>query len=309
LNKRKLLLGCFIFLAGIFFVSCNRMETLEKIDLSDTVELEEIKSLQMAEINICVGSMITPEEGYAYYKRLLDYIGQKLNLKINFVEKRTYREVNAALKNGNIDVAFVCGGPYVMGHDEFGLELLTAPVVNDKPLYYSYVIVTKDSAIKDLYGLKGKTFAFVDPISNTGKLIPTYMLHELGEAPQSFFKEYSYTYGHDRSIKAVAQGIVDGAAVDSLIWDYMDKNGSIYTQKTSIINVSEPYGIPPVVVRPGLDEGLKTKIKDILLNMHNNEEGKEILKGMFIDRFMEIDDSSYDTIRHVRESVVKRDSD
>lgn len=285
------------------------MESLEKIDLSDTVELEEIKSLQRPEINICVGSMITPEEGYAYYKRLLDYIGQKLHLKINFVEKRTYREVNSSLKNGNIDVAFVCGGPYVMGHDEFGLELLTAPVVNGKPLYYSYVIVGKDSKINDLHGLKGKTFAFVDPISNTGKLIPTYMLYELGETPQSFFKEYSYTYGHDRSIKAVAQGIVNGAAVDSLIWDYMDKNGSIYTQKTSIIKVSEPYGIPPVVVRPGLDEGLKAKIKDILLNMHNNEEGKEILKGMFIDRFIEIDDSSYDTIRHVRESVIKRDPD
>ncbi|MFH1854051.1 MAG: phosphate/phosphite/phosphonate ABC transporter substrate-binding protein [Candidatus Omnitrophota bacterium] len=309
MNKRKLLLGCFIFLATISFVGCNRMESLEKIDLSDTVESEEIKSLQRPEINICVGSMITPEEGYAYYKRLLDYIGQKLDLKINFVEKRTYAEVNTSLKKGNIDVAFVCGGPYVMGHDEFGLQLLAAPVVNGKPLYYSYVIVGKGSGVEDLYGLRGKSFAFVDPISNTGKLIPTYMLHELGETPQSLFREYSYTYGHDRSIKAVAQGIVDGAAVDSLIWDYMDKNGSIYTQKTSIIKVSEPYSIPPVVVRPGLDEGLKTKIKDILLNMYNNEEGKEILKGMFIDRFIEIDDSSYDTIRHVRESVIKRDSD
>jgi len=286
------------------------MERLEKLDLSDTVELKEIESLQQGlEINICVGSMITPEEGHAYYKRLLDYIGQKLNLKINFVEKRTYAEVNASLKNGNIDVAFVCGGPYVIGHDEFGLELLAAPVVNGKPLYYSYVIVGKDSSIEDLYGLKGKRFAFVDPMSNTGKLIPTYMLHELKETPQSLFKEYSYTYGHDRSIKAVAQGIVDGAAVDSLIWDYMDKNGSGYTQDTRIIKVSKPYGIPPVVVRPGLDEDLKTEIKDILLNMHNDEEGSEILKGMFIDGFIEIDDSDYDTIRRIRESVIKRDSD
>jgi len=301
LNKKKSLLICFIFLAGVSFsAGCDQREGLKNIDFDETVELGYVKSLQKSEINICVGSMITPEEGYAYYKRLLDYIGQELGVKINFVEKRTYAEVNYLLKKGDIDVAFVCGGPYVMGHDEFGLQLLVAPVVNGKPLYYSYIIVGKDSEIENLYGLRGKIFAFVDPISNTGKSIPTYMLHELEETPQSLFKEYSYTYGHDRSIKAVAQGIVDAAAVDSLIWDYMDKNGSKYTQKTRIIKVSKPYGIPPVVVRPGLDEDLKAKIKDILLNMHNDEKGSEILKGMFIDRFIEIDDSSYDTIREVR---------
>ncbi|MBU3911176.1 MAG: phosphate/phosphite/phosphonate ABC transporter substrate-binding protein [Candidatus Omnitrophica bacterium] len=298
-----------IFLLTFFLAGCNQTEKLEKIDFNDTVEIGRVRPSQDSEINICVGSMITPEEGYAYYKKLLDYIGQGLNKKINFVEKRTYAEVNSLLKKGDIDVAFVCGGPYVIGHDEFGLELLVAPVVNGEPLYYSYIIVDKDSGIENLYGLRGKRFAFVDPISNTGKLIPTYMLHQLGENPQSLFKEYSYTYGHDRSIKAVAQGIVDAAAVDSLIWDYMDKKGSEYTQKTKIIKVSKPYGIPPVVVRPGLNEDLKIKIKDTLLNMHNDEEGKNILRAMFIDRFIEIDDSSYDTIRYVRESVIKRDSD
>ncbi len=301
MNKKKLLLICFIFLAGVSFsAGCNQGEGLEKIDFDETIELDYAKPLQKSEINICVGSMITPEEGHAYYKRLLDYIGRELNIKINFVEKRTYAEVNSLLEKGNIDVAFVCGGPYVMGHDGFGLQLLVAPMVNGKPLYYSYIIVGKDSEIETLGELRGKAFAFVDPISNTGKLIPTYMLHELEETPQSLFKEYSYTYGHDRSIKAVAQGIVDAAAVDSLIWDYMDKNGSKYTQKTRIIKVSKPYGIPPVVARPGLNEDLKVKIKNILLNMHNDEEGSEILKGMFIDRFIEIDDSSYDTIRQVR---------
>ena len=305
LNKKRISLICPILLTAGSFIGCNSMEDLEKIDLSDTVELEKVESVQRPKINICVGSMITPEEGYAYYKRLLDYIGHKLEAKIDFVEKMTYEEVNASLKNGDIDVAFVCGGPYVAGHDDFNLQLLAAPVVNGKPLYYSYIIVGKESGIENLYGLRGKAFAFVNPMSNTGKLIPTHILHESGETVQSLFSEYSYTYGHDRSIKAVAQGIVDGAAVDSLIWDYMDKKGSPYTKKTKIINISESYGIPPVVVRPGLGEGLKARIKDILLNMHDAEEGKEILKNMFIDRFIEVDDSAYDGIRHVRASVTR----
>jgi len=247
--------------------------------------------------------MITPEEGYAYYKRLLDYLGRNLGMKVNFVEKRTYAEVNTLLKSGKIDVAFVCGGPYVDGYEEFGLELLVAPEIKGQPLYYSYIIVGKESEINSMEGLKGKVFAFADPMSNTGKLIPTYMLYELGYTPKNFFKESLYTYSHDNSIKAVAQGIVDGAAVDSLIWDYMDKNGSEYTKCTKIIRTSRPYGIPPVVVRPGLDNDLKLKIKDVLVSMHNGEEGKDILTGMSIDRFVEVENSLYDSIRTVRARI------
>ncbi len=49
------------------------------------------------------------------------------------------------------------------------------------------------------------------------------MLAKIEETPESFFKEYIYTYAHDKSIKAVAQGMVAGAAVDSLIWEYMNQ--------------------------------------------------------------------------------------
>lgn len=289
-----------IVLLVFSFVGCGQTEKLEKVNFDDTVELREIKSSRESEINICVGSMITPEEGFSYYKSLLDYIGQKLDMQVNFIEKRTYGEVNALLKNGSIDVAFVCGGPYVEGYDEFGLELLAAPVVDGKTVYYSYIIVSKNSGIERFEELKGKVFAFVDPMSNTGKLVPTYMLHKLGEVPQSFFKKSLYTYSHDNSIKAVSQDIVDGAAVDSLIWEYLDKKGYKYTKKTRIIKISKPYGIPPVVASPGLNEELKARIKSILLNMHNEEEGRRILEGMFIDRFLEVDNSVYDTIREIK---------
>ena len=307
--KDKLLFFCLILLLTTFsFVGCNQRERIEKVDFKDAIELKEIENAKMPALNVCVGSMITPEEGHEYYKRLLDYLGRKLDLKINFMEKKTYAEVNLLLKKGNIDVAFVCGGPYVEGHDEFGLELLVAPVIDGKTEYFSYIIVNKNSGIEDLEGLRGKRFGFVDPMSNTGKLIPTYLIQkEFKQDPKDFFKEYLYTYDHDKSIKAVAYGIIDGAAVDSLVWDYMDKKGSKYTKETRIIKTSEPYGIPPVVVRLGLD--LAPKIKEILLNMHRDKEGADILKGMFIDKFVKVDDSNYDGIRRIKARMKKTESD
>ncbi|MFH1996333.1 MAG: phosphate/phosphite/phosphonate ABC transporter substrate-binding protein [Candidatus Omnitrophota bacterium] len=299
------------FIAGLAVLSlficlygCGKSEELRVIDLNDTIELEAMKTVDgEAVLNICVGSMITPEEGYAYYKRLLDYIGEKLAMKIRFIEKRTYAEVNALLESGDIDVAFVCGGPYVEGHDRFGLELLAAPLVNGKPLYYSYIIVPKESDTDSFEKLRGKVFAFVDPMSNTGNLVPRSMLQSIGETPENFFSEFMYTYSHDHSIKAVAQGIVDGAAVDSLIWDYLDKKGSRNTNRTRKIHVSKPYGIPPVVSRPGLDAALKERIRSVLLNMHTTPDGTDILGGMFIERFVPIDDSNYETIRRTRSRI------
>lgn len=291
-------------LLALYFWGCSHREKSQTVDLSETIELNQATISEGPALNVCIGSMITPEEGYAYYKKLLDYIGKKLNLKVNFVDTRTYSEANSLLKNNSIDMAFVCGGPYVEGRDDFGLELLCAPQVGGKTVYYSYIIVGKNSGIEKFEDLRGKKFAFVDPMSNTGKLAPVYMLKkEFGETPDVFFNEYLYTYDHDKSIKAVAHGIVDGAAVDSLVWDYMDKKNDEHTKETRIIKISEPYGIPPVVVRPGLE--LTTEIKQVLLNMHKENEGREILSGMFIDRFVEIDDSTYDGIRRLKTFVEK----
>jgi phosphonate transport system substrate-binding protein len=161
--------------------------------------------------------------------------------------------------------------------------------------------VHKDSNINRFAELRGKTFIFVDPISNTGKTYPTCLLKRLGETPETFFKEYLYSYAHDTSIRAVAEGLVDAAAVDSLIWNYMEKNGSRFTKNTRLIKTSPPYGIPPVVVRPTLEKGLKKKIKEILLDMHNHEKGRDILEKMSIDRFVQIDDSNYDSIRKMKQ--------
>jgi phosphonate transport system substrate-binding protein len=250
-------------------------------------------------IRIAVGGMITPREGFVYYRGFLDYVGKKLGRQVEFIDRENYREINQLLSSGNVDVAFVCSGPYVEGHREFGLELLAAPQAYGQVVYYAYIIVPRDSSITKFEGLKGRTFAFADPDSNSGHLVPEYMLAKMGETPDSFFSKYIFTYAHDKSIKAVAQGIVDGASVDSLIWDYADKLNPQFTSKTKIIRKSAPYAIPPVVVRPGLDGDLKKALKRVFLAANADPEGKELLNKMMIDRFVEIDDKAYDSIREM----------
>ena len=251
-------------------------------------------------IRFAVGAMLTPKEGFVYYKHFLDYIGERMGRHIEFVDREDYEEINDLLKSGGVDAAFVCSGPYVDGHRDFGLELIAAPLAYGKTVYYSYIIVSKDSPIRNFEELRGKTFAFTDPMSNTGTLVPTYMLAKMKETPDSFFKKYVFSHSHDKSIKAVSQGIVDGAAVDSLIWDYLDHRGPAFTSKTRIILKSSAYAIPPVVVRPGLAPEIKRRLKHVILTAHLDKRGASILREMAIEKFVAIDDAAYDSIRKMK---------
>ena len=299
-----LLLGCLAL--AWFAVGCNRSDSPE-VSLEKRVPLVNLSSVKKGTpLRIGMGAMITPKEGYVYYSRLKEYLASQLNMPVTLVDRENYAEMNKLLDSGGVDSAFVCAGPYVEGHDRFGLEILVMPLVKGKPVYHSYIIVPRESPVQRLEELRGKTFAFTDPNSNSGKLVPTYLLARMGESPETFFGKYWYTYGHDKSITAVAEKLVDGAAVDSLIWEYLNRAKPDVTQKTRIVNVSEPYGIPPLVVRKGLDPGLKERLRQALVNMADDPEGKKILAGMMIDRFVPGDDRNYDSVRDINRWIAKQ---
>ena len=117
-------LGLMLAASFILFSSgCDRREKVAEVKLEKREALQPEKKLSQEQpLRIAVGAMITPRAGFAYYRRLLDYIGEKLGKPVQFVSKEKYEEVNELLKNGDLDIAFVCSGPYVSGHDEFGLD-------------------------------------------------------------------------------------------------------------------------------------------------------------------------------------------
>lgn len=247
--------------------------------------------------------MITPIETVKYYQDLVDYLSKKMDVPVKMIHKRTYEEMDRMLEKGEVDVAFICSAPYVRDRREFGVELLVAPVVNGSPFYQSYIIVHRDSDIKKFNELKGKTFAFTDPRSNSGKLYPEYYLTKRGIKPEEFFKKYIYTYSHNKSVELVAKRVVDAAAVESLVYEYMKRKNSPYALQTKIIHKSPLFGIPPVVVSKEIPTFIKEKMREVFLRMHHDPEGKKILEAMLIDRFIIVPDSNYDSIREMESFV------
>lgn len=296
----SLLLALFFLLMG-----CSPRPEYKKVSLAPVEATGPTPTAepQGVPLRVAVAAVISPQSTVQSYQPLLDYLGEKSGRSVELIQRRTYAEINDLLRTRQVDLAFVCTGAYVRGRREFGMELLAAPQVNGQTVYYSYVIVPADSPAQGLADLRGKVFAFTDPLSNTGHLALLYMLRQMGETPEDFFQKTIFTYSHDNSIKAVAEKWVDGAAVDSLVYDFAVRREPVYGQKTRIIVRSEPYGIPPVVVHPDLDPDLKQRLRDILLGMDENEAGQKALAELDVERFVPADDSLYEKAARVLETV------
>ena len=295
-------LTCILILAvPIVFSGCGRDSDAVVVDFTKTVAVERPASpiSEFATFNVAVAAMISPKETFGYYRQLLDYIGAKLGREVQFIQRKTYGEINELLGIGKIDLAFICSGPYAAGKEIYDFELIATPQVQNNHFYQSYLIVNKASPFNRLEDLKGRVFAFTDPDSNTGKLVPTFWLFEIGEHPETYFSKTIYTYSHDNSILAVAKALVDGAAIDGLIWEYYHQKDPVFTSRTRVIQKSERYGIPPIVASKHLSSELKDHIRQLFFSMHDDPKGQKILTELMIDRFIAPRDEWYDSIRQM----------
>jgi phosphonate transport system substrate-binding protein len=290
---------------SFLFHNCEKIPYLEpnkvvEIDFSGQIPHVQNKQSGYKEkpLNLAISAMISPKETYGYYEDLIQYISNQIGKPIELKQRKTYQEVNQLLASGQIEIAFICSGAYVDAEGKIPIEILTVPVVSGKPYYHAYVIVHKNSNIRSFKELEGKTFAFTDPISNTGRLYALKRIKDLKRTEEKFFKKTIYTYAHDYSIQTVSRKIIDGASVDGLIFDYLKKFYPQRVESIRIIEISEPFGIPPVVVSKKLNSNTKERLRSILLNMHKKIKGRKLLDKLMIDCFVSGDSTSYTSIRN-----------
>src|SRR5512143_618416 len=289
-----------LFAIILFIVcGCGGDAEYKRVDFSKTIAISHPDTRLSPEklLRVAVAAMISPKETFIYYRELLDYIGKNSGYSVQLIQRKTYDEVNELFPKGQSYLAFICTGPFTASREKFGFEALATPQVRGQPFYQSYLIVPKDSPFQSLEDLKGRVFAFTDPDSNTGAMVPRFWLAKVGETPESFFSKTIFTYSHDNSILAVAKGLVDGAAVDGHQWEYFERFSPAYTSRTRVIRKSQPFGGPPLVASVRLQDDVRSNIRELVLSMHNDPEGKRILEKLLIDRFVAPREEWYESAR------------
>ena len=217
-----------------------------------------------------------------------------LGRPVEFVQHGTYEQVVGDLRAGRIDVAWICGYPFVLYARE--LSLVAVPVWRGQPLYRSYLIAGERSELGSLIDLRGRNFAYSDPLSNSGYLYVRHSLAAMGERPDAFFGRTFFSYSHRHVVEAVAEGLADAGAVDGYVWETLAEMNSGLARRTRVIERSPEFGFPPIAARPRLPADLHRAVQGALLAMHRSAEGRAILGELRLDRLVAGSPRLFDSI-------------
>jgi len=182
-----------------------------------------------------------------------------------------------------------------------GTPILAALRKDDKgqlaTTYQAQILVRSDSGITDINGLKGKKFAFVDPISTSGFLFPTLLVKsKTGQEPKTFFSNTIFAGGHDKSVLALYRGDVDGAAsfIDARTLAGMPAD--IMT-KTKVIDTAGPIPNDGIAVAKNFPADVTATVTKALI-AYCADAGKATCKSLFSwDGLQEVKSDFYNPVR------------
>jgi ABC-type phosphate/phosphonate transport system substrate-binding protein len=233
------------------------------------------------------------------YQAVADAVGRALSRRTVLVAEPSYEN----WAKDEYDVCFVCGLPYV----DFGRRgcspavPVAAPVLagnryGGRPIYFSDVIVRRGSVIENLNDLRGHSWGYSEPLSQSGYGITRYSLLRLGET-QGFFGQVVKTGSHLESIALVAAGEIDGSAIDSHVLAVAMRDDPALAAELTIVASLGPSTIQPVTVSKRLPPELRERITDVISSLHHDPVARELLSYWLVKRFVRVGPESYDDIR------------
>jgi phosphonate transport system substrate-binding protein len=244
----------------------------------------------------------------------------------NFLEKTTPYKFKFSVPNSFIavvesfgteraDVASLNTFGYILAHERYGTEAHLTVVRFGQDSYRAQIVARSDSTIKEVSDLKGRKFAFVDPASTSGYLLPMKFLHDAGiKLGQTVFANK-----HDNVITMVYQRQVDaGATFYSPPHDgkIEDARRLVKTQlpdvedKIKIVSLTDPIPNDPIVFRKNLPQEMKTKIVAAMLEFIKTADGKKVFHEMFgVTDFKTTTDANYDGVRAMLKALGKNASE
>jgi phosphonate transport system substrate-binding protein len=201
------------------------------------------------------------------------------------------------------DVGFMCGLPYVemTRRAEPPVEPLAAPLLQGeryggRPVYFSDIIVRRDSPFQSFADLRGCSWCYNEPRSHSGYGVTRYHLVRLGET-NGFFGRVVGSGWHERSIRMVCAGQVDASAIDSQVLAVALRDSVELAARLRVIDTLGPSTIQPVVAARRLSTRLKADLRAVLLEMSADPSARDALAHGFVERFLPVCDATYDDIR------------
>jgi phosphonate transport system substrate-binding protein len=241
------------------------------------------------------------------YQVVADAVGSALGCRTVLVGEPSHEN----WAKDEYDVSFVCGLPYVDFERRGSAPAIpvAAPVLagdryGGRPIYFSDVIVRRGSGIRSFTDLRRHSWAHTEPLSQSGYGITRYSLLKLEET-HGFFGTLVKTGSHLESIALVAEGEIDGSAIDSQVLAVALKDDPALAAEITIVASLGPSTIPPVTVSKRLPPELSARITDVIVSLHHDPAARERLSSGLVERFVRVGPDSYDDIRAMLDACLE----
>ena len=240
------------------------------------------------------------------WEPILAQLEKDLGVKVKPVIASDYRGTIEALKFKKAEIGHLGPKAYIEASNDNYANI--EPVVqirhsNGSMGYRSCLIVHADSDIFSPEDIGGKTFAFNDPNSTSGYLVPMSMfLNEMGINPKQHFSKLTFSGSHEASILAVLHKKVEVASTNLPDVQQLTREGKVPRGALRVIWVSKLIPNDPIVVRKDLPDSLRQAIQDALVAMQEKHPEVFAAAGSIVGGFQKVDDATYQVIRKLNET-------
>ena len=243
-----------------------------------------------------LGLIPTEANVLADWTPVVEHLAARLGLEVEVFVGADYAATIAAARNGDVDIVQLGPTAYVEAR-ALGTDI--KPVVKwvnaDSGLagYNSLLITHMDSGITTVEGARGRTFAFNDPESASGFLVPSVFFLERNIDPESYFSEVSFAGSHEATALAVANGDVDLASNNNETLPRLFETGKVREDDIRIIWTSALIPTDPISVQNSLPESFHTAVKEAFLSF-DDPAALDVLR---IQGWIPAEDGDYEIIR------------
>jgi len=235
-------------------------------------------------------------------RALTGYLSARVGVPIEFRADIPWPDAYQGVEKGAIDIAWICGWPYTRLADSGApVALLAAPVMSGRryggrPVYFSDVVVRRDSPFASFADLRGASWAYNEPGSQSGYHITRYELARLGESG-GFFGRTMRSGAHQRSLAMILAGEVDASAIDSTVLEWELAHAPALAEQIRVIATWGPSPSPPLVVSTERARALLFALREALLELGYSAAGRRLLRLGELAAFTAVADADYDLIR------------
>ena len=232
------------------------------------------------------------------FKLLGDYLSKKTGIPVEFSILSRYGNILESFASEKMDGAFFGSFTGALAIKKLGVVPLARPVNLDyTSTYQGYLFVRKDSGIRSAADMKGKKMAFVEKATTAGYVFPLAYLRENGITDvDSYFGERFFTGSHDAAVFAVLNKKSDIGAAKHSIYDRARKEDPRVDRDLVILAKSPSVPSNGLCVRKDMGADVRKKLKDALLSLKNEPEGKQVLEQFGAVMFIETTAQDYQPV-------------